>query len=121
MPELRNIEHTEQQNCSISEYSSVIHNDLFVLHLVNVFYFAQLPGSKAQFQLYSAAELVSQAGEILYTELSPDPISTGLLCSGGGSWKQHISNGHLISPRQSHIIQFIAKKKNKNVNSTAAE
>lgn len=81
MPELRNIEHAEQQNCSISEYSSVIHNDLFVLHLVNVFYFAQLrcsKCSKAQFRLYSAAELVSQAGEILYTELSPDPISTGL-------------------------------------------
>lgn len=54
----------------------MIHNDLFVLHLVNVFYFAQIPGSKDQFLLYCAAELVGQAGEILYTELSPDSVST---------------------------------------------
>lgn len=51
------------------------------------FTFAQIPDSKAQFLLYCATELVGQAGEILYTELSPDPISTGLLRSGGGSWQ----------------------------------
>lgn len=87
MPLHRNIEHTELQNCSISEYSTIIHNDLFVLHLVRVYYFAQIPGSTAQFLLHCAAELVGQAGEILYTELSPDSISTGLLCVSGGSWQ----------------------------------
>lgn len=88
MPTLRDMnEMNKQQNCNTSEYSTIIHNDLFVLHLVNMFYFAQILGSKAQFLLHYAAELVGQAGEILYTELSPDPISTGLLCSGGGSWQ----------------------------------
>lgn len=74
-------------NCSIIKYSTFIHNDLFVLHLENVFNFAQITGSKAQFLLYCVAELVGQAGEILYTELSPDSINTGPLRSGGGSWQ----------------------------------
>lgn len=55
-----------------------IHNNLFVLHLVNT-----IPDSKVHFfLLYYVVEFVCQAGKIFYTELSLDPIGTDLLRSG---------------------------------------
>lgn len=88
MAQLGNIEHTKQQNYRLCKYSAVMHN-VFVLHLVTVLYFAQIPDSKDHhFVLLYAADLVGQAGKTSTHNslMTPSaPVCTALVSFHGNS------------------------------------
>lgn len=102
----------KQENCSISERFTVIHNDPFMLYPVDVFYFAPLLGSIAQFAVQCSRACRPSWWNPLHRAF-PGPNQCwsplhwwGFMAAAYQWWAFNIA-----SAEQSHIIQFVAKKR----------